>query len=110
MNFEFSEDQTRIRGAVREFAEAEIAPRVAQWEREGHFPREILGELARMGLMGMMVPEVWGGAGADALSYVLVVEELARVCASTAVIVRSTTRWPAIRSGSSAPMSRRRRS
>lgn len=87
MNFEFSEDQTRIRDAVREFAQSEIAPRVAQWEREGHFPREILGGLARMGLMGMMVPEVWGGAGADALSYVLVVEELARVCASTAVIV-----------------------
>ena len=87
MNFEFSEDQTRIRDAVRAFAESEIAPRVAQWEREGYFPREVLGELARMGLMGMMVPETWGGAGADALSYVLVVEELARVCASTAVIV-----------------------
>jgi alkylation response protein AidB-like acyl-CoA dehydrogenase len=87
VNFEFSEDQTRIRDAVREFAQSEIAPRVAQWEREGHFPREILGGLARMGLMGMMVPEAWGGAGADALSYVLVVEELARVCASTAVIV-----------------------
>ena len=87
MNFEFSEEQTRIRDAVREFAASEIAPRVAQWERESYFPREILGELARMGLMGMMVPENWGGAGADALSYVLVVEELARVCASTAVIV-----------------------
>ncbi len=57
MNFAFSEDQTRIRDAVREFAAAEIAPRVAQWERESYFPREILGELARMGLMGMMVPE-----------------------------------------------------
>jgi butyryl-CoA dehydrogenase len=87
MNFELSEDQTRIRDAVREFAESEIAPRVVQWEKEGYFPREILGELSRMGLMGMMVPEAWGGAGADALSYVLVVEELVRVCASTAVIV-----------------------
>ncbi len=87
MNFELSEDQKGIRDAVREFAEAEIGPRVAQWEREGHFPREILGGLARMGLMGMMVPETWGGAGADAVSYVLAVEELARVCASTAVIV-----------------------
>jgi alkylation response protein AidB-like acyl-CoA dehydrogenase len=87
LNFSFSEDQTRIRDAVRAFAESEIAPRVADWEREAYFPRETLAELSRMGVMGMMVPEAWGGAGTDALSYVLVVEELARVCASTAVIV-----------------------
>ncbi len=87
MNFELTEDQRRIRDAVREFAESEIAPRVAQWEREEHFPREILERLGAMGVMGMMVPEAYGGAGADALSYVLAVEELARVCASTAVIV-----------------------
>jgi alkylation response protein AidB-like acyl-CoA dehydrogenase len=87
MNFELSEDQKRIRDAVREFAEAEIAPHVAGWEKDGRFPREILGRLAAMGVMGMMVPEAYGGSGADALSYVLAVEELARVCASTAVIV-----------------------
>ncbi len=87
MNFQLTEDHVRIRDAVREFAEAEIAPRVAQWERDGHFPREILRPLAELGVMGMMVPEQYGGAGVDALSYVLAVEELARVCASTAVIV-----------------------
>jgi alkylation response protein AidB-like acyl-CoA dehydrogenase len=87
MNFELTDDQKRIREAVRAFAEAEIAPRVAAWEKEEHFPREILGRLGEMGVMGMMVPEAYGGAGADALSYVLAVEELARVCASTAVIV-----------------------
>ena len=87
MNFDLTEDQKRIRDAVREFAEAEIAPRVAAWEKAEHFPREVLGQLGEMGVMGMMVPEEYGGAGADALSYVLAVEELARVCASTAVIV-----------------------
>ena len=87
VNFEFTEDQKRIRDAVRAFAESEIAPHVARWEKEERFPREVLRRLGAMGVMGMMVPEAYGGAGADALSYVLAVEELARVCASTAVIV-----------------------
>ena len=87
MNFHLTEDQARIRDAVREFAAAEIAPGVAEREKNETFPREILGRLGEMGILGMMVPEAYGGAGADALSYVLAVEELARVCASTAVIV-----------------------
>jgi len=87
VNFEPTEDQARIRDAVREFAAAEIAPHVARWEKEDRFPREILGRLGEMGVMGMLVPEAYGGAGADALSYVFAIEELARVCASTAVIV-----------------------
>ena len=87
MNFEPTEDQKRIRDAVRDFATAEIAPHVARWEKEDRFPREILGRLGEMGVMGMMIPEAYGGAGADALSYVLSIEELARICASTAVIV-----------------------
>ena len=87
MNFEPTEDQARIRDAVRQFAETEIAPGVAQRESRGEFPKEILRRLGEMGILGMMVPEEYGGAGADALSYILAVEELARVCASTAVIV-----------------------
>jgi len=87
MNFEFSEDQARIRDAVRDFAEARIAPGVVERERHETFPREIVAGLAEMGILGMMVPEEYGGAGADALSFILVLEELARVCASTAVIV-----------------------
>ncbi len=87
MNFTPTEDQARIRDAVREFAVAEIAPGVAEREKKEIFPREILARLGEMGILGMMVPEAYGGAGADALSYVLAVEELARVCASTAVIV-----------------------
>jgi butyryl-CoA dehydrogenase len=90
MNFEPTEDQARIRDAVREFARTEIAPGVAEREREGRFPREVLSGLAEMGILGMMVPEEYGGSGADALSYILAVEELARVCASTAVIVSVT--------------------
>jgi len=87
MNFDLSEDQARIRDAVREFAEKQVAPGVAEREREERFPRDILGKLAEMGILGMMVPEEHGGAGLDALSYILAVEELARVCASTAVIM-----------------------
>ena len=87
MNFDISEDHARIRDAVREFAEKEIAPGTAEREREERFPREVLAGLAEMGVLGMMVPEQYGGAGADALSLVLALEELSRVCASTAVIV-----------------------
>jgi alkylation response protein AidB-like acyl-CoA dehydrogenase len=87
VNFEPTEDQARIRDAVRAFADSEIAPRVADWEKEGRFPHETLCKLGEMGILGMMVPEAYGGAGADALSYVLAVEELARVDASIAVIV-----------------------
>jgi len=87
MNFDLSEDQVRIRDAVREFAEGEIAPGVAERERAERFPHEVLAKLGEMGILGMMVPEEYGGSGADALSYILAVEELARVCASTAVIM-----------------------
>jgi len=87
VNFEPTEDQKRVRDAVREFALAEIAPRVAEWEKEERFPREAIARLGELGIMGMMVPEEYGGAGADAIAYVLAIEELARVSASTAVIV-----------------------
>ena len=87
MNFELSEDQARIRDAVRDFAETRIAPGVVERERHETFPREVVAGLAEMGILGMMVPEEYGGAGADALSFILMLEELARVCASTAVIV-----------------------
>jgi alkylation response protein AidB-like acyl-CoA dehydrogenase len=60
---------------------------VAEWEKDGRFPRETIDRLAGMGVLGMMIPEEYGGAGADALSYVLVIEELARADASIAVVV-----------------------
>jgi alkylation response protein AidB-like acyl-CoA dehydrogenase len=87
LNFVPTEDQQRIREAVRGFAESEIAPGVAHREKTGTFPHEVLSGLAKLGVLGMMVPEAYGGAGADALSYIFAIEEIARVCASTAVIV-----------------------
>jgi alkylation response protein AidB-like acyl-CoA dehydrogenase len=87
MNFDLTEDQTRIQNTVREFAETRIAPGVVERERHERFPSEVVAGLAEMGILGMMVPEEYGGAGADALSFILTLEELARVCASTAVIV-----------------------
>jgi alkylation response protein AidB-like acyl-CoA dehydrogenase len=87
MNFDFTEGQVQVREAVRDFAEKEIAPGTGDREKSGEFPKAILAKLGEMGIMGMMVPEAYGGSGADCLSYVLAIEELARVCASTAVIV-----------------------
>jgi alkylation response protein AidB-like acyl-CoA dehydrogenase len=87
VNFEPTDDQVEIRRTIREFAEAEIAPHVAGWEHEGRFPREVLRRLGELGAMGIMIPEEYGGAGADALSYVFAIEELSRVSASAAVIV-----------------------
>jgi len=90
MNFELTEDQKRIRDAVRDFARTQIAPGVAEREKAGRFPAEIVQKLGDMGILGMMVPEQYGGAGSDVLSYMLAIEELSHVCASTAVIVSVT--------------------
>jgi len=90
MDFDLTEEQTRIRDSVREFALAEIAPGVPERESQGRFPREIVRRLGEMGILGMMVPEEYGGSGSDALSYILAIEQLANVCASVAVIVSVT--------------------
>jgi butyryl-CoA dehydrogenase len=90
VNFDLTEDQKRIRDAVAEFAATEIAPGAADREAREIFPTEQLKGLAGMGVLGMMIPEEYGGSGADALSYILVIEELARVCPSIAVIVSVT--------------------
>ncbi|HEV2901738.1 MAG TPA: acyl-CoA dehydrogenase family protein, partial [Gaiellaceae bacterium] len=78
MDFDLTEPQREIRSLTREFADAEIAPHAADWDREHRFPRGLYGKLAELGLMGVCVPEEYGGAGADFLSYVLVLEELSR--------------------------------
>ncbi|MBD0317372.1 MAG: acyl-CoA dehydrogenase family protein [Thermoleophilia bacterium] len=87
MEFELSPEQREIQALAREFAEAEIAPRAAAWDREHRFPREIVDKLAELGLMGVCVPEELGGAGADFLSYVLVLEEISRADAGVGVTV-----------------------
>jgi len=87
MNFELTEDQKSIRKLVRDFAEKELAPVAAKNDREGIYPKDQIKQIAELGLMGVMVPPEWGGAGMDPVSYVIVIEELSRVCASTGVIV-----------------------
>jgi alkylation response protein AidB-like acyl-CoA dehydrogenase len=87
VDFVLSDDQLQIQALAREFAEAEIEPQAAEWDREHRFPRELYGKLAELGLMGVCVPEELGGAGADFLSYILVLEELSRADAGVGVTV-----------------------
>jgi alkylation response protein AidB-like acyl-CoA dehydrogenase len=87
VDFELTPEQKEIRGVARDFAEAEIAPHAAQWDREHGFPRALLTRLGEVGLMGVCVPEDVGGAGADFLSYILVIEELSRADAGVGVTV-----------------------
>jgi len=105
MNFELSEEQLLIRGMVKEFAASEVAPIAAEIDRNHRFPEESIPKLANLNLLGVPYPEEFGGAGADNVSYVLVIEELARVCASTAAIVSGHTSlgtWPIFEFGTSA--------
>ena len=87
MNFDLTQEQQLVRDTVREFAESRIAPVAAELDREHRFPYELVAELAELGLMGMTVPEEYGGAGADTLSYAVAVEELTRIDSSVAITV-----------------------
>ncbi len=91
MDFELTEEQKAIKQAVREFAESEVRPHVSEWDETQHFPREILGGLARLGLMGVVFPPEYGGAGLGYSEYVTVIEELARVDGSVAIILAAHT-------------------
>ncbi len=87
MDFALSAEQREIQILAREVAEAEIAPNAAAWDREHRFPRDLFTKLGELGLMGTCVPEEYGGAGADFLSYILVLEELSRADAGVGVTV-----------------------
>jgi alkylation response protein AidB-like acyl-CoA dehydrogenase len=87
MEFELTADQREIQALAREVAATEIAPNAAAWDRDHRFPDELYPKLAELGLMGVCVPEEYGGAGADFLSYVLVLEELSRADAGVGVTV-----------------------
>lgn len=103
MDFELSEQQRMVRDMVREFAAEKLRPGASSRDETGEYPIEIFRDLARLGLLGMLVPEAYGGAGMDALSYVLAVEEIARVDASVAVgvsVTNSVCQWPIARFGS----------
>jgi alkylation response protein AidB-like acyl-CoA dehydrogenase len=86
MDFQLSEEQNLIRNMVRSFAEQEVAPSAAERDEEELFDRDLMfDKLGELGLAGMIIPEQFGGAGADYISYAIAVEELSRVCASTGV-------------------------
>jgi alkylation response protein AidB-like acyl-CoA dehydrogenase len=87
VDLELTAEQREIQSLARAFADAEIAPNAAEWDRAHGFPREVLAKLAELGLLGVCVPEEYGGAGADFLSYILVLEELSRGDAGVGVTV-----------------------
>ncbi len=87
MQFELSDEQKLVQQMARDFAEREVAPKARELDREGRWPSELVARMAELGLMGVAVPEEHGGAGADSVSYALAMEEIARACASTSVIM-----------------------
>jgi alkylation response protein AidB-like acyl-CoA dehydrogenase len=87
VDFSLTDEQREIQTLTREFADAEIYPHAAEWDRDHHFPRDLYAKLAELGLMGVCIPEELGGAGADFLSYILVLEELSRADAGVGVTV-----------------------
>jgi alkylation response protein AidB-like acyl-CoA dehydrogenase len=87
MNFELSEEQRQIKASVREFAEAEIAPHVMEWDEAQHFPIELKPKLAELGLMGVLFPEQYGGAAMGYVEYATIIEELSRVDGSVGISI-----------------------
>src|SRR4029453_10692574 len=85
MNFELTSEQQEVRALARDFAEREVAPVIRRFDEAHEFPHEILAKLAGSGLLGALVPEEYGGAGLDYVSYALAVEELNRVDASVGI-------------------------
>jgi len=103
VDFSLTEEQELLRQEVRRFAEERIRPGARERDQRHEFPAEILAEMGEMGLLGMLVPEELGGAGQSPLTYCLAVEEIARVCPSTAVsmsVTNSVCQWPIARFGS----------
>jgi len=87
VDFEPTAEQREIQALARDFARQEIDPHAAEWDREHHFPRDVFAKLAELGLMGACIPEEYGGAGTDFVSYILVLEELSRADAGVGVTV-----------------------
>jgi len=87
MNIELTEEQRQVRTLCREFAERELRPNARRWDEEHRFPNEAVAKMGELGLMGVSVSAEWGGAGMDAVSYALAVEEISRGCAGTGVIM-----------------------
>jgi len=109
MDFSLSDHQLLIRDTVREFMNTEVRPHVKDWERTDHFPLDVIQKLGALGCCGMLMPEEWGGPGLDTLSYVLMLEEVARVhtAMSTALgVTNSAVQIPLLSFGTEAQKSR----
>jgi alkylation response protein AidB-like acyl-CoA dehydrogenase len=91
MDFELNDEQRQMKMSVREFAESEIAPHVMAWDEAQHFPIELRPKLAELGLMGVLFPEEYGGAGLGYVEYATVIEELSRVDGSVGISVAAHT-------------------
>ena len=91
MNFDLTEEQELVRRTVRDFAEQKVAPVAEELDREHRFPYELVAELAELGLMGMTIPEEYGGGGSDTVSYAIAIEELTRIDSSVAITVAAHT-------------------
>lgn len=105
MDFSLSDHQKLIRDTVRQFMEAEVRPFVKEWEKQEKFPAEAISKLGEMGCCGMLTPEEWGGPGLDTVSYVLMLEEVARVhtAMSTAIgVTNSAVQAPLLMFGNDA--------
>jgi alkylation response protein AidB-like acyl-CoA dehydrogenase len=87
MDFELNEEQQQIKRTIREFAEAELAPHVLEWDEAAHFPVELQPKFAELGIMGVLFPEQYGGAGMGYIEYATIIEELARVDASIGLAI-----------------------
>jgi alkylation response protein AidB-like acyl-CoA dehydrogenase len=79
MDLRFTEEQQLLRRSIREFAETEIRPHVREWDESQHFPAELIPKCGELGLMGIQIPEAYGGAGMSSIDYCICIEELARV-------------------------------
>src|SRR5450432_3012625 len=109
MDLDLTAEQALLRDTARELATKEILPKAAELDRAHQFPRAIVNRLGELGLLGVMVPEAWGGAGMDAVSYALALEEISRACASTGVIMsvqNSLVCAPLVTSGTDAQRAR----
>ena len=87
MDFSLSEEHMMIRDAARDFAQTELLPGVIERDENQHFPDELVKKMGALGFMGIMVDPKYGGSGMDAISYVLIMEELSKIDASASVIV-----------------------
>ena len=102
MKLELNEQQKMIQKMVREFAEKEIAPIAAELDEKGEYPTKTLEKMAKLGLLGIIIPAEYGGAGLDTISYTIAIEEISRKCASTGVITsvhNSLVAWPIMKYG-----------